>query len=217
MWQQLLGPQRKINMMKIAILTIILAFSVQVSPHTNAADAPHELAGFRLGGKIADYRHLIKFESILPVRYLESLKEAEIKDIKGFKTGFVYYGTCMQPPRIGRLKFKYADYTNKFYDALLKRFKAHFGEPDQWRGDPFHIVLAWKWSFTDRDGNDISLILQHNIRDEEEKQGNSIKMTMWNLMKAEDRCFQDKSGKPQKDSLRHSQGLSIDWDRFIPR
>ena len=49
-------------------------------------------------------------------------------------------------------------------DELLERYKVNLGKPDEWRGDPFNILIAWKWSFTDKDGNNISLILQHNAR-----------------------------------------------------
>lgn len=28
-------------------------------------------------------------------------------------------------------------------DELLERYEAHLGKPDEWRGDSFHIVIAW--------------------------------------------------------------------------
>lgn len=103
-------------------------------------------------------------------------------------------------------------------DARQGPLVCRFGEPDKWRGDPFHVVVAWKWSFVDKDGNDISLILQHNNRDEEEKMGNSIKLTMWNLMQAEERCFEKQSTENLKpDYSRYHENAPIDWDRFIPR
>ena len=134
------------------------------------------------------------------------------------QSGLVTYGTCIEPSRIVRLKFKYADNSKRFFDELLERYKVNLGKPDEWRGDPFNIVIAWKWSFTDKDGNNISLILQHNTRDEEEKQGNSVKMTMWNLMLDEDRCFEQKhpeaGGSP---SFTFSDPDSIDWKPLVPR
>jgi hypothetical protein len=143
----------------------------------------------------------------------------EVKQTRGFKVGLVNYATCIRPERVVRIKMKYADPSKAFYDALLEQFKKRFGEPDGYRGDPFHIVVAWKWHFVDRDGNSISLILQHNTRDEEEKEGNSVKMTMWNLIQEEDQCFQRNYGRPEKDTdaFRYSEGLKIDWDRFVPR
>ena len=101
---------------------------------------------------------------------------------------------------------------------MLKRFKKHFGEPNEWRGDPFHIVLAWKWSFTDKDNNSISLILQHNARDQEEKQGNSIKMTMWNLIDKETLCYEKKRAEDVKKYPKTARkSKKIDWNTFIPR
>ncbi|MEJ2728269.1 MAG: hypothetical protein P8185_07125 [Deltaproteobacteria bacterium] len=123
------------------ILTLAVFIWPSICP---ATEVPHELAGFMLGGKIMDYKDRIKPNSVLPVRYVESLKEVETKDMWGYKTGLVTYTTCAVPPKIVRLKFKYADSSKTFYDQLLKRFKARFGEPDEYRGDPFHIFLAWK-------------------------------------------------------------------------
>jgi hypothetical protein len=194
-------------------ITLILIW-----PNICLAKAPHGLAGFVLGGKMTDFQDLVEMDTVLPVRYLESLKEVEAKEIKGFKTGLIRYGTCIEPSRIVRLKFKYADRSKRFYDELLKRYKSRFGDPDQWRGDPFHIVLAWKWHFTDQSGNRISLILQHNIRDEEEKEGNSIKMTMWNLILDEERCFEKKYPEPSKpERFDFIDPAAVNWDLLIPK
>jgi hypothetical protein len=185
-----------------------------------AADAPHELAGFVLGDKMSAHMVNVKPNTDLPLRYLESLKEIETKKIWGYKTGLIAYTTCITPPQIVRIKFKYADASKSFYDALLKRFKQRFGEPDEYRGDPFHIVVAWKWSFTDEKNNNISLILQHNTRDEEEKQGNSIKLTMWNLFKQEIRCFEGKQPEPdasESTNFSFNKKDAINWEQFIPR
>jgi hypothetical protein len=187
-------------------------------PHSARADAPHSLAGFVLGGRMSDFKDKVDMNTVLSTRYLESLKEVEAKDIKGYKTGLITYGTCIQPPQIIRLKFKYADSSKEFFDELLKRYEMNLGIPDKWRGDPFHIVIAWKWQFTDKDGNRISIILQHNNRDEEEKQGNSVKMTMWNLMLEEDQCFEKKhpeTAKPPEFSYRGPD--SVNWKPLIPR
>jgi hypothetical protein len=201
--------------LRFLVLTIFMWPSI-----CTATEAPHELAGFVLGGKMDAHMQNVKSNTVLPVRYLESLKEVEIKETRGYRTGLISYTTCITPYRIARIKFKYADSSKTFYNALLKRFKTRFGEPDEYRGDPFHIVVAWKWSFMDENNNDISLILQHNTRDEEEKQGNSIKMTMWNLMKAELRCFEETrpnvAGSDRAD-VKFEQTESIDWGRFIPR
>jgi hypothetical protein len=118
-------------------------------PAICAADAPHKLGGFALGAKIEDFRDKIRPRTELPARYAESLKEVEVQKMPGFKTGLVYYGTCNLPSKIVRIEFKYADSSKQFYNELLTRFKKRLGEPDEWRGDPFHIEVGWKWKFVD--------------------------------------------------------------------
>jgi hypothetical protein len=200
---------------KTVLLVILITFLWAIE---SPAAAPHELAGFVLGGRMRDFQDRVEMNTVLPVRYLESLKEVEAKEIKGYKTGLVLYGTCIEPSRIVRLKFKYADASKKFYEELLKRYKARFGDPDKWRGDPFHVVLAWKWRFTDQNGNRISLILQHNIRDEEEKEGNSVKMTMWNLILDEEGCFEKEHPDPAKPELfDFSDPAAVNWEPLIPK
>lgn len=203
-------------MKKIIFCTLLLLFAR--GPNSVWADAPHEIAGFALGGYMHDFKDRVESDTVIPVRYLESLKEVEAKEVKGFKTGLVYYTTCIQPSRIVRLKFKYADNSKRFFDELLRRYRAQLGKPDEWRGDPFHIVIAWKWRFTDKDNNRISLVLQHNTRDEEEKQGTAVKMTMWNLMLEEDRCFEKKLPEATSPpNFKFTDPDSIDWGPLIPR
>lgn len=183
------------------------------------AQVPHQVAGFTLGGNIGDYREMVKMETSLPIRHMEYLKEVEIKEVEGFKSGLIAYGNCDAPGRIVRIKLKYADPTKEFYETLLDRFKKRFGEPSEWRGDPFQVIIAWKWSFTDSQNNAISMTLQHNIRDEEQKMGNSIKLTMTNLVRKERLCFEKRHPEARKrprEQKPRSRGR-IDWDRLLPR
>jgi len=206
------------NFMKKIMILGVIGIITLVLNGGYAAEVPHQLAGFVLGGEMNDYKDLLKLDTILPIRYFETLKEVEIKKIEGFKTGLITFGTCSEPWKVIRFKFKYADSSKKFYNKLLKRFKKRFGEPNEWRGDPFHIVLAWKWSFTDKDNNRISLILQHNTRDQEEKQGNAIKMTMWDLIDKETLCYEKKLAEAAKKSPKTGRkSKKIDWNIFIPR
>ena len=92
-------------MKKIVILGIIGILTLGLNGGY-AAEVPHELAGFVLGGDMNDYKDLLKLDTILPIRYFETLKEAEIKDIEGFKTGLITFGTCSEPWKIVRFKFK---------------------------------------------------------------------------------------------------------------
>jgi hypothetical protein len=160
-------------------------------------------------------------ETSIPIRYMEYINEVEIRKMEGFKSGIIAYGNCDSPGRILRIKLKYTNSSKKFYNRLLNLFKTRFGKPTEWRGDSFHVVIAWKWSFTDQENNRISMILQHNTKDEEQKVGNSLKLTMTNLFEEERICFERKEQKAQKkpDKSRQGKGIEepVSWDRFIPR
>ena len=158
-------------------------------------------------------------DTSLPIRYHESLWEVEIKPIEGFKSGLIAYSTCAAPNRVVRIKLKYSDNSKTFYKKLKKRIENRFGKSDDYRGDPFHIVIGWKWSFVDADNNTITLLLQHNTRDEEEKMGNSIKFTMSNLLKSDWECHRKKAhAEPTAGNVSKPQELEqTGWDLFVPR
>ena len=185
------------------------------------AQAPHGVGGFVLGDNINAYDQILKMETALSIRYMQYIQEVEIKKMKGFKSGLIGYGVCAKPGQIVRIKLKYADSTKKFFEHLLKRFKTRFGEPNEWRGDPFHVVIAWQWSFVDKENNRISMTLQHNTMDVEEKLGNAVKLTMKNLMEKERLCF--KKTHPEFQTMRKEghqkkdKAVTVDWDRFVPR
>jgi hypothetical protein len=185
------------------------------------AQAPHQMGEFVLGKNIAEYKERVKMDTAMPIRHLECLVEVETHEMEGFRSGLINYGTCASPGRIVRIKLKYANSTRKFYDKLLVLFKKRFGEPVEWRGDPFHVVIAWRWSFVDKENNRISLFLQHNTKDEEEKMGNSVKLNMRNFIEDERRCFEEKnldySGKSKRGAQVKKRGGPIDWDLFNPR
>ena len=160
-------------------------------------------------------------ETALPIRHIENIEEVEIKSIEGVKSGLIAYATCTAPGHIVRIKLKYSDASKKFYEKLLKRIKKKYGEPEDYRGDPFHIVVSWKWSFIDKDNNRISLTIQHNSMDSEEKRGNSIKLTMRNLIEEDQKCYKLKA-LDQREKLRHRDWKAITpglsgWDLYVPR
>lgn len=181
------------------------------------AKAPLEVGGFALGAPLQAVEDRVRMASALPVRHMEFLQEVEIIDLPQFKSGYIAFGTCDQPGQIVRIKLKYAESSRKFYDALLKRFKQRFGNPSEWRGDPFHVVIAWKWQFTEPDGTCISLTLQHNTRDEDEKMGNAVKLTASHLIEAERRCFEKRQPKPAAPGKPAAARGPVDWDLLVPR
>lgn len=183
------------------------------------AQSPRSICGFELGRHISEYTETVKMDTALPLRYNEFLHQVEIEESPYFKSGLITFGNCKDPGRILRIKLKYADSTKKFYEKLLKRYKEHFGDPQEYRGDSFQILIAWKWSFVD--GNDqISLTLQHNSKDQEEKMGNSVKMTMTNYMEEERNCYKkkhsDTNQKLQKQKMKMLKD-KLNWDMLIPK
>ena len=207
-------------MRKYIIICFNMALLV-VSGICLAADAPHQVAVFKLNSNIADAKDYVIMETALPIRHMENIEEVETKPIDGIKSGLIAYATCAAPGHIVRIKLKYEDSSKDFFDKLLKRIEQKYGKPDEYRGDPFHIVISWKWSFTDKDNNRISLTVQYNSMDTEEKIGNAIKLTMTNLIEEDQRCYEIKA-LDQREKLRQREykimtpGLS-GWDLYLPR
>ncbi len=206
---------------RLLALALFLALSL-ASAVPALAVHPLDLAGFHLGGRIEDYRSRLRMSSDLPIRHMECIHEVEIAPISEYKSGLIAYGTCDEPGRIVRIKLKYKNATRSFYNELLSRFKARFGEPYEWRGDPFHVVIAWKWSFVDEAGNRVSLILQHNLKDEDQKMGNSVKLTLTSQIEAELACFEAKEAAAEKERERRGETVRKpagppDWEMLIPR
>ena len=191
------------------------------APGMTRAEAPHQVGGFALSRNIEEYKDRVIMDTALPVRYSENMEELEIKFTQGFKSGLITYGTCAQPGHIVKIKLKYADSSKEFYKNLLKRFKKRFGEPDEYRGDPFHIVVAWKWSFVDKQNQRISLNLQHNSMDTQEKKGNAVKITNTTLVEEDGLCYKRKQ-LDHRAILRQRKWKAVNpestgWDLFVPR
>lgn len=200
--------QLSLNMRNSAIgLALIFLFVLPSGAIAGEkSKAPTEVNGFKLGESIEKY-------DFLSSRHY--LKEIVIDDIGGFRRGTIAYGMCEHPGEILRIKLKYKDHSRQFYQELLKRFKAKFGKPDEFTGDAFGIVLAWKWRFTDENNNYISLTLQHNQKNLQESVGNMIKLSMPDRIEAERKCFA-KSCAENKINCPISM-MSADWDNLIPR
>jgi hypothetical protein len=210
---------KEVHMIKV--LSFVLTLFLFIVAGIAFAEAPHQLGGFVLNQDIKKFEDRVIMDTVLPVRYAENFEEVEIKFTQGFKSGLIAYGTCDKPGHIVRIKLKYADSSKKFYKDLLERFKKRFGEPDEYRGDPFKIVEAWKWSFVDQQNHRISLILQHNTKDEEEKMGNAVKLTDTTQMEKDLLCYKDKQ-LDDRERLRQREWKGIKpeksgWELFLPR
>lgn len=208
--------------MRNAVVVIMVAgIMAAAGTYGLAGETPLSIAGFALGRPIGEVSEKVFMETALPVRYMENLQEVEIVPLEGFKSGLIAFGTCRKPSTIVRIKLKYADGSLKFYDELLTRFKQRFGEPDEYQGDPFRVFISWKWSFKDQNQNPVSLVLQHNLKDEDEKIGNAVKLTLPNQLEADAQCYaQQKPNRREELRQRQLQPQSSgesSWGRFIPQ
>jgi hypothetical protein len=213
--------RKKAVLTKTIITTLIASFTTISASNICSAGVPREIGGFIVGENIEKYKDRLKMETAIPIRSREYLREVPIKDLEGFKSGDIWYGTVTSPGRIVRVRLKYEDSSKMFFDILLKEFKKRFGKPAEWRGDCFGAFIAWKWSITDVEGNKVSMILQHNIKDPKQKMGNVIKLTMWDLIDEEQRGFEQKNPDRSKSTTKlkiEPQKYKLeDLDRFIPR
>ena len=182
---------------------------------------PQAIGPFALGQDLEALSSLVRMESVLPIRYQEYLNEVEIQPLDGFKSGLIAYGLCEQPGKVVRIKLKYDNSSREFYDALLARTKQRFGTPSEYNGDPFHIIISWKWSFSTPSGQHITMSLAHNTRDVEEKFGNTVKLTQIGAIEAERACFLHKN--PAVRAREADRNIPLkkmspeDWDRLVPR
>lgn len=200
---------------------IILLITLFFAGICQAKTVPHQVGGFALEEDISRYKVKLDMASDLPIRHMECIRELEVMGIEGFKSGLIAYGTCDAPGKIVRIKLKYKEGGKKRYEQLLTRFKKQFGSPDEWRGDPFGVVLAWKWSFVDSQNNRISLILQHNTKDVEEKIGNSVKLTLTSQLEKEKACWKKKypeeTPSPKSSRPDGKKKKDVNWKQLVPR
>jgi hypothetical protein len=173
---------------------------------------PTEVGGFTLGTSIEEYEF---------ISYRNFLKQVVIDKIPGFRKGIIEYGVCDRPGEIVKIKLKYLDPSKSFFKKLLKRYKKKYGEPDEFVGDSFGIVKAWKWQFKNNNGNRVTMILQHNLKNPNEVTGNMVKLYMPDQVEAERKCFNKTCALRNPEAFKKAQGpLEWDesgWQQMIPR
>ena len=204
----------------LVVLTLpILALAAQQhTPQSPHATAPLEMAGFRLGESIKAYEGLTdpgKTEEELAQLYLTTTM---LKPMAGYRSGYVTYGNCRVPGRILRVKMNYQDQSLKFYDKLLVALKKRYGEPQQWRGNPFGTLRIWKWGLRDPNLGDISIVLQHYSGDDDTfTKGNSIRLAAPELTEQEKACYLEKHPPTQSQTPPVATFRELGLDYFLPR
>jgi hypothetical protein len=191
-----------------------LLFSILLICNTSIAQTPTGIGGFELNTDIKQYEPFLKASTTLPMRFMEGISEVETQKRPGFKSGYIAYGTCAAPGKVVRIKLKYKNTSKSFYKELLEAYQDKFGKA-KWLGDPFHVISTWKWSFEDVDTR-VDLYLQHNLSNAEEKLGNSVKITMLNLVRDEISCFETQNPDFRKSIEAEESGKTVSLEDLLP-
>lgn len=184
---------RKAAPVLLSCLLAVAAWLAVAAPACLAQSAPLEIAGFRLGDDVKTVAQAIeegKTEVDINRRYLTTVMA---KPVSGYRSGYVTFGNCATPGRIARVKMNYENDSREFYEKLLAALKKRYGEPQQWRGNPFGTLRIWKWSLRDKNLGDISIILQHySGEDDTFTKGNSIRVAAVDILDQERDCWRAK-------------------------
>lgn len=195
-------------MMYKTIVLLFVLLSTTATTDSIAATktkAPMTAGGITLGTAIESY----DFKS-----QDNFVKEVLLTDIKGFRKGFITYGTCERQGEILRIKLKYEDRSYPFFEKLLKQYKKTFGSDPKYVGGRFGNVKTWKWTFTNQEGQRVTLVLQHNLKNSDESVGNMMKLSMPDRLLAERECFNKASPQQQADT---NKNIQLDWNLFLPK
>ncbi len=203
---------------RYVLLPVVLLLATV--PAAYGVTPPRELAGFKLGQPLDQYRAKLDMNSVIPVRYRRYLAEVDVIPGPGYKSGYLVFGTCTESHPIVRIRMKYLDCSKKFYQELLDRFTKRFGDPDEYRGDPFQTFLAWKWRFRDAKGERVGLVLEHYTgQDDEYPHCTTVKLTLNSQIDRERACYLKKHPKLKREHRKNraAAGKITDIERFVPK
>ena len=206
-----MAADRSNDIMIFRALVFATIFQIFISAGAvSSIEIPHEIGGFRLGEDITEYSE---------IEYSNYLKEVVVTDWHGFRKGIISYGICAFPGKIVRISMKYEDSSKDFFDGLLKKYRNKFGKPALWGGDAFGILSKWKWIFVDENNRTVNMILQHNLKNDNENIGTIVKLSYPEREREEQLCFIEqceinKSEEQQKQILERKE---MNWDYLIPR
>lgn len=197
---------------------ILLLFWLLLPASVQAQEVPESLAGIVLGSDISTVHQRCQMSTDLPLPDERHLNEIYLKPgfVPGVKSGTVAYATCAKKGAIVRIKLKFDNDSKDFFNKLLDRYKKQFGDPKEWRGDPFQMVVSWKWSFQSAEGRQINLELTHS-EDEDYKTGNFVKMTQRSLWESEAACLRKSNMAPNVGDPAPTPEDQIDFTQLIPR
>jgi hypothetical protein len=186
------------------VLLVIALFAA--APAAMAAEAPEGIAGIELEQHLDEIENLLQMDTLGVEWDDEHFKRVRVKDLPGFEDGYLTVGNCKRVDQVLRIKLQYEDDSKELFERLKKSITRKFGVKPDYRGDPFGTLSLWRWSYTNADGDSISLHLQHYLGEEEYTYGNSIKLGNRSAMEEERRCEWAKSENDDG-------GVKLDWEK----
>ena len=180
------------------VMLLVFCLTLFAAPALADKKAPTDIAGFSLGADIKEYKGKVDMSEADKEFFRPYLSQTPVNPMPGFRSGYLSYGTCKNPGMVVRIKLNYDDDSLDFFNKVLEALKKKYGDPDEWRGNPFGTLRTWKWSMPSEAGDDISLILMYYQGDDGAyTKGNSIRINAWNRIVAEEECFKAKGGDKQ--------------------
>ncbi|SFM67499.1 hypothetical protein [Thermodesulforhabdus norvegica] len=206
--------------MKVKILSLLALITFSGSfafALGNASRIPMSIAHFKLGEPIDKYAASINAGFPFHDADYPYLTHYEILPFEGFSGGFVATGNCTGSSKIVRIKLKYADSSEEFFQRIKKELEKRYGKPQVYRGDPFHVFVSWKWRFEDKKGKVVSMILEHySGRGEEYASGTAIKLNYISEIRREESCFKKHRIGIAPDGSGKKSTKALDIDYFLP-
>ncbi len=189
------------NLMKKSIVFALAAFLALAAQGFCQNVIPSEMAGLSLGKPIAEFGDRFDTDKALPLWDKPYLVRINVKPTKGFKAGYVLFGQCENAGRIVRIKFKYADSSEKFFNEKLALLTARFGKPKSLGEGEGGDYRGYRWIFGQDKASSVALLFEHYSGGEiDMTEGNSIRLTDNKLLAEERACYEktrDNAPEPQ--------------------
>ncbi|QGY39093.1 hypothetical protein GM415_02785 [Pseudodesulfovibrio cashew] len=194
---------------------ILVTMVLSVSLAHGGGTFPTTLAGFTLGQDFDDFSQHCDMDRASPIPDAPYLTEVHLKSdsIPGIRGGSLTFANAEAEGKLVRIKLKFHNRSQKFFDQLLRRYENAFGKPDSYEGDAFRNVIAWKWNFS-RGKERVSVLLMWS-RESEMRPGVSIKMTLDSLVDSEYKAFMREFNRREARNGGPTRIKSL--DEFLPR
>lgn len=199
------------------IIIVFVSLLAILLPAISQAKFPNRLCSFALGDDISNYENRLDRNSLSLSNYYDYIVELDIMPMEGLKSGSIQLGKCDAVNKIVSIKLKFEEKSKSFFKKLLRQYEKNFGPPDEYKGDVFQSVIAWKWSFKNDAGDRISLTIQHNKMVQEEKLGNSVKLSLTSQIDREKECYLEKQSKKTKPAPMKVKPGKDFWDLYTPK